>query len=100
MATTASNPRTAHEAVPCGERSVPWRTVVVPATVLAYADGYWLISLQGAIGAIERTNGPFASWLRGSTTILPVFAFAVLAALTLGLHWFGPRPGETRTVVA
>src|SRR5919112_1529289 len=83
-----------------GPRTVPWRTVVVLAVVLAYADGYWLVSLQGAVGAIGRTGHPFASWLRVSTVVLPVFAFAVLGALTLALRWFGREPDRTRTAVA
>ena len=32
--------------------------------------------------------------------ILPVFVFAVLAALTLALRWSAPKLGETSTVVA
>jgi hypothetical protein len=49
-----------------------------------------MTSLRGAVGAIERTQGPFASWLRESTLVLPVFVLAVLGALTLALRWFGP----------
>src|SRR5919112_1927216 len=82
-----------------GPRTVPWRTVVALAVVLAYADGYWLVSLQGAVGAIGRAGHPFASWLRVSTVVVPVFAFAVLGALTLALRWFGPEPDRTRAVV-
>ncbi len=99
MTTISANATMARDALPDRRRCVPWKTVVTLAAVLAYADGYWLISLRGAIGAIERTDHPFASWLRESTTVLPVFAFAVLAALTLALHWFAPKLGETRTVV-
>ena len=40
--------------------SVPWATVLTLAVVLAYADGFWMTSLRGAVGAIERTQGPFA----------------------------------------
>jgi hypothetical protein len=79
--------------------SVPWKTVVALAAVLAYADGFWLMSLRGAVGAIERAQSPFASWLIESTVVLPVFVFAVLAVLTLARHWFGPV-GKPRTVVA
>ena len=69
---------------------VPWRTVLPLAIVIAYVDGFWRTSLGGAVGAIERTQGPFASWLRGSTLVLPLFVLAVLGALTLALRWFGP----------
>jgi len=100
MATLSADALPARDALPDSRRGVPWKTVVTLAAVLAYADGYWLVSLRGAIGAIERTDHPFASWLRESTAVLPVFVFAVLAALTLALHWFSPRVGETRTVGA
>ena len=70
------------------------------AVVLAYADGFWLISLRGAVGSIERTREPFASWLRESTLALPVFVLAVLGALTLAARWFGPVLRKPKTVVA
>jgi len=79
---------------------VPWLTVVPLAVVLAYADGFWLISLRGAVGSIERTGEPFASWLRESTLTLPVFALAVLGALALAARWFGPVLRKSKTVVA
>jgi hypothetical protein len=80
--------------------SVPWKTVVALAVVMAYADGFWLTSLRGAVGAIERAQSPFASWLRESTLVLPVFVFAVLAVLTLALRWFGPVVHRPRAVAA
>jgi len=80
--------------------AVPWFTVMPLAVVMAYADGFWMVSLRGAVGAIERTQGPFASWLRESTIVLPVFVFAVLGALTLALRWFGPVLRTWRTVLA
>lgn len=83
-----------------GGWGVPWLTVLPLAVVLAYADGWWTTSLRGAVGAIERTQGPFATWLRESTLALPVFALAVLGALTLALAWFGPAPPRPRTVIA
>ncbi len=63
------------------------------AVVMAYADGFLLTSIQGAVGAIERTQGPFASWLRTSTLMLPVFVFAVLVGA-------GPRPPPVRAGAA
>jgi len=83
---------------PAGERTgaalgrlgVPWRTVLSLAAVMAYGDGFWMMALRGAVGSIERTQSPFASWLRESTLILPAFVLAVLGALTLALRWFGP----------
>jgi hypothetical protein len=99
MAAISANLTAARDGTVRGPRTVHWRTVVVLAVVLAYADGYWLVSLQGAVGAIGRTEHPFATWLRVSTVVLPVFAFAVLGALTLALRWFGPEPDRTRAVV-
>src|SRR3954454_475705 len=83
-----------------GSQAVPWWTVVFLAVLMAYADGFWLISLRGAVGAIERTQEPFAAWLRESTAFLPVFVLAVLAALTLALRWLGPAPSRRRTAAA
>lgn len=76
---------------------VPWSTVVPLAVVVAYADGFWLVALRGAAGAVGRTDAPFAAWLRESTLLLPVYAFAVLAALALALRWFGAHPGARTT---
>jgi glucan phosphoethanolaminetransferase (alkaline phosphatase superfamily) len=81
-------------------RVVPWLTVVPLAVVLAYADGFWMISLRGAVGSIERTGEPFVSWLRESTLLLPVFVLAVLGALVLAARWFGPALRKPKTVVA
>lgn len=81
-------------------RGVPWLTVLPLAVVLSYADGFWTISLRGAVGAIERTQAPFATWLRESTLLLPVFVFAVLGALTLARRWFGSVLRRDREVVA
>ena len=82
-----------------GQPAVPWLTVVSLSVVMAYADGFWMMSLRGAVGAIERTDEPFASWLRESTMVLPVFVFAVLGALTLALRLFGPELRKSSTVV-
>jgi glucan phosphoethanolaminetransferase (alkaline phosphatase superfamily) len=81
-------------------RVVPWLTVVPLAVVLAYADGFWMISLRGAVGSIQRTGEPFVSWLRESALLLPVFVLAVLGALALAAHWFGPVLRKPRTVLA
>lgn len=64
-------------------KPLPWGTVALLAVLLAYADGFWLISVQNAVGAIERTPEPFADWLRWSTPMVPVYGAAVLGALVL-----------------
>jgi hypothetical protein len=87
----------AQPAAPVARSAVPWLTVIPLAVVLGYADGFWVVSLRGAVGAIERTQTPFESWLRESTLLVPVFVFAVLGALTLALRWFGPSSSGRRT---
>jgi hypothetical protein len=72
-------------------RAVPWATVLPLAVVAAYGSGFWMVALRGAAGAIQRSSEPFTAWLRESTLLLPLYVFAVLAALTLALRWFGPR---------
>jgi len=91
---------TEHPGILRGRLTVPWPTVLSVAAVLAYADGFWMVSLRGAVGSIERTQEPFATWLRESTLVLPVFVFAVLGALTLALHLFGSVLRTLRSVLA
>ena len=79
---------------------VAWASVLPLAAALSYADGFWMTSLRGAVGAIERTQGPFASWLRESTVLLPLFATAVLGAFALAVRLFGPVLRGFRTVLA
>ena len=69
--------------------AVAWGTVATLAVVMAYGDGFWLISLRGAFGAIERTQAPFTAWLRESTLTLPFYMLVVIATLMLGLRRFG-----------
>lgn len=72
--------------------AVPWSTVLPLAAVLSCADSFWTVAQRTALGSIERTTAPATSWLRESLLFLPVFVLAVLAALTLAQHRFGPRP--------
>ena len=83
-----------------GRPRVPWSTVALLTVVMAYGDGFWLTSLQGAIGAVERAGGPIASWLRVSTLMAPAFGFAVWKALTAAQRRYGPELHTPRTVVA
>ena len=80
--------------------AVPWLTVLSLAALLAYADGFWMTSMRGAAGAVERTDAPFTVWWRESTLALPIFVLAVLAALMLGLALFGPVLRGARAVLA
>jgi hypothetical protein len=65
-----------------GKVPLPWVTVLALAVAMAAADGFIVTSIQGAVGAIERAQGPFASWLRDTAIILPVFVVAVMWAFT------------------
>jgi len=80
--------------------AVPWLTAAALAVLLSFADGFWLTSLQGAIGAIERAQDPFASWWRGSAVMTPVFFVAVLGALALARHRYGTSLRGRKVVVA
>jgi hypothetical protein len=78
---------------------VPWPTVVSAAVLMAYADGFWSTSLQGAVGAIERTQAPFAGWLLHSTLMLPMFVVAVLWAFTFARRRLGSAPQSVKRVL-
>jgi hypothetical protein len=66
-----------------------WLTVAVFAVAFAYIDGFWVTSLQGAVGSLERSRPPFQRWLRDSTLMLPVYIGAVVLALLLTRRWMG-----------
>jgi hypothetical protein len=72
-----------------GRLHVYWLTVAFFAIVIAFGDGFWVTSVQGAVGAIERNDPPLGRWLRDSTLMLPLFFLAVVAALMLARRWFG-----------
>jgi len=82
-----------------GPGRVPWLTVLILAAVMAYADGFWLTSLQGAVGAVERAQGPFATWLRNATIMVPVFVLAVLVGLAVARKRFGPSLTRAKPVL-
>jgi hypothetical protein len=72
-------------------RNLParWQTAALFAIAIAYADGFWLTALQGAIGAIERVQSPVIHWLRDATLMLPLVFVAVVGALLLARRWMG-----------
>jgi hypothetical protein len=77
-----------------------WMTVALIGVVIAYVDGFWVTSLQGTVGAIERNQPPFTRWLHDSTLMLPLFVLAVSAALVLTRRWFGGGRREFVTLAA
>jgi len=78
---------------------VAWTTVAVLAALMAYADGFVLTSLRGAVGVTQQLRGPFVAWLESSTLMLPVFLLAVLAALAVVRRRSGRALGTPRRVV-
>ena len=78
---------------------VAWSHVLPFAIVLAFANGFWIISLRGAVGAIERSSAPFETWWRESMLLTPVYVVAVLAAFWVAQRWFGPRPRGVRAIL-
>lgn len=92
-----TTPRTRRSLAPGAGAAVPWVAVLSLAVVLAAVAGFWMVSLRGAVGAIERTDDPFEAWLRESSLMLPFFVLAVLAAFALSLRRRGAarRSGST-----
>ena len=77
-----------------------WITVAAFAIVIAYADGFWVVSLRGAVGAIERHGSPLHQWLRESTLMVPLFFLAVLVALLTARRVVGRHRGLIKFGVA
>jgi hypothetical protein len=61
---------------------------------MAYADGFVLTVVQGAVGAIERTGAPFATWLTISTLLVPAFVLAVWGGLLISRRRLGRLRGR------
>jgi hypothetical protein len=57
---------------------VPWLTAALLAVVVAYADGFWMVALRETIGAIERAQEPFRSWLVDSAWLVPVYLLVLV----------------------
>ena len=77
---------------PAADLGCAWWTVLPLAALMAYGDGFWVMSLREAAGAIERIGTPRSqAWLRESTLFLPVFVIAVLVATSVALAPFRPR---------
>ncbi len=76
--------------------SVSWLTVGLLVILIAYADGFWVTSLQGTVGAIELSQEPFSRWLRESTIMVPFVFLGVLAALAIARRLVG---GHRRSIV-
>ena len=71
---------------------VSWPTIILFAVVISFVNGFWVTSLQGAVGSLERSEPPFQRWLRDSTIMVAFYAAAVLVAVLLARRWFGRSP--------
>jgi hypothetical protein len=71
---------------------VSWPTIILFAAVITYVNGFWVTSLQGAVGALQRNEPPFQRWLRDSTIMLPIYAAGILVAVLLARRWVGRSP--------
>jgi len=80
-------------------RTTPWLTVAALAIPMAAADSFWLISMRGATGEIERAQGPFAHWWQMTLLLVPVVGAAVAAALALARRRFGAAVGSGRALL-
>lgn len=76
-----ASPPTVRFAALRGRVPLPWGFVAGLAVTLALANGFVIVAVQGAIGAIERAQTPFTNWLRYSAILVPVFVLAVTWAL-------------------
>ena len=76
----------------------PWGLVGALSVCLAGADMFHVISLQGAVGSIERNQSAFSLWLRIGALSLPFFAVAVAWSLRAARRRFGPSLRTWRTV--
>ena len=81
-------------------RRVPWLTVLPLAMVAAFGSEFWVVAVRGAVGATERTSGPFAQWLGESAITMPLYVVALLVALAVAKRWFGPGPLRAPAVMA
>ena len=69
-----------------GRVPLPWVTVAALAVLLAFANGFVIVAIQGAIGAIERAQHPFTDWMLYSAILVPVFGLVVTGALARALR--------------
>lgn len=72
-----------------------WWSVGLFATVLAFANGFLVTSMQWTVGAIERLSPPFEQWMFNAVTMIPVYAIAIVGALYLARRLTG-RGGRIR----
>src|SRR5688500_8261064 len=82
-----------------GPAPVAWTTVVTLAALMAYADGFVLVALRGAVGLTQQVRRRCGPWLPSSTLRLPRCVAAVLRALAVGRSRCGPALRTPRPIV-
>ena len=80
--------------------NVSWWTVGAWAVVLAFANGFLLTTLQGAVGAVERHQAPFDRWIKASLLMTPIYLVGVVVALILARRWVGGQKSFIKGTVS
>jgi hypothetical protein len=57
-----------------------WMFAGLLAVLIAFADGFWLIAIQGVVSTSDRIEEPFMRWLRDSAMLFPLFLLAIIGA--------------------
>jgi hypothetical protein len=96
MSTTTTSQRVRAFLDPAPAR---WPTVVLMALAMSVADCFVLTALTGAVGAIERTQGRFFTWMLDSVVLWPLFVLAILLVLGRIRHRHGTVLRGSRKVL-
>jgi len=97
--TTSTSPTAVHRAAAPGWGPTPWGTVLLLGAVATLGSEFWVVAIRGAVGAIQRTPGPFGDWLRESATMLPIYVLGVLVAVRWAARRQGARPQRAGDVL-
>jgi hypothetical protein len=91
--------RTSRDRVAGSLRSLQlsWATVVLTAALASLVSIFVMITLGGAVGAVERLTPPFERWLRDSILIFPLFVVAVVGAFFVSAKLVGDKKGWVKT---
>lgn len=79
-------------------QSVPWVSAGGLALAVAATDVFGAVSLQGAVGSIERAQGPFTLWIGITAVLAPMMLAVVLGTLRAVRRRVGPSLRSPRPV--
>ncbi len=82
---SASRPRSGLRAVR-RRLPAPLGLVATAAVLTAAVDTFWMTSMQGAVGSIQRAQSPLRVWLVSTALAVPLYLVAVVGALILARH--------------